>query len=516
MNSTLKKIILPLLFVVLIPAISYSVYEITSLNETEKVIEEIYKNQLDVILNSVNQYSDLIVTNWVNEINSKLTADKIQLSEKNVDDLFQKNKSLLQLYVFNDSTLSDGYSLKQEEGTSEEIIKAVVKDNSPKVERLSRYIKAEYRKIEPLESGVNQRQFLAVLLNNADKEILAVLELNTSRFIEEVLRPVILEAAGNEFAISCNSENDVHNFNFDESIEDKETEVTSSLWLIPDYELGIILKGRTLGGLIAERTYTNLLLIVVMNIVVIGGVLIIYRNIRQEIKLAQIKSDFVSNVSHELRTPLALISMYSETLEMDRVKTEEKKKEYYKVISQESNRLSRIVNSILSFSKIESGKRHYNFQPADLNELISQVYENYKYHLETRGFTFKISLNRQLPKLDLDREAITEAVINLVDNAAKYSKENKFIELKTLYFNNNPAIEIVDEGIGISKEDQHKIFEKFFRVSTGLVHDTKGTGLGLTIVKHVIDSHNAKIELESQEGKGSTFRIIFNSTKNSA
>ncbi|MDZ7764118.1 MAG: ATP-binding protein [Melioribacteraceae bacterium] len=276
------------------------------------------------------------------------------------------------------------------------------------------------------------------------------------------------------------------------------------------------MKGRTLGGLIAERTYTNLLLIVLMNIVVIVGVIIIYRNIRQEIKLAQIKSDFVSNVSHELRTPLALISMYSETLEMERVKTEEKKKEYYRVISQESNRLSRIVNSILSFSKIESGKRKYNFQPADLNELITQVYENYKYHLETKGFTFKISSNEQMPELELDREAITEAVINLVDNAAKYSKEDKFIELKTLYYNSKPAIEVVDKGIGISKEDQHKIFDKFFRVSTGLVHDTKGTGLGLTIVKHVIDSHNAKIELESNEGNGSTFRIIFNSTKNSA
>lgn len=516
MNSTLKKIILPLLFVVLIPAISYSVYEITSLNETEKVIEEIYKNQLDVILNSVNQYSDLIVTNWVNEINSKLTSDKVKLTRKDVDNLFQKNKSLLQLYVFNDSTLSDGYSLKREEASSEENIKTIIKNNRQKVERLFRYIKAEYRKIEPLESEIKQRQFLAVLLNSTDKEILAVLELNTSRFIDEVLRPVILEAAGNEFAISCNSSTDTHNFNFDESTEGKDAEVTSSLWLIPNYELGIILKGRTLGGLIAERTYTNLLLIVLMNIVVIGGVIIIYRNIRQEIKLAQIKSDFVSNVSHELRTPLALISMYSETLEMERVRTEEKKKEYYRVLSQESNRLSRIVNSILSFSKIESGKRKYNFQPADLNELITQVYENYKYHLETKGFTFKISLNKQMPELELDREAITEAVINLVDNAAKYSNENKSIELKTLYYNNKPAIEVVDNGIGISKEDQHKIFDKFFRVSTGLVHDTKGTGLGLTIVKHVIDSHNAKIELESKEGNGSTFRIIFNSTNNSA
>jgi two-component system phosphate regulon sensor histidine kinase PhoR len=250
-----------------------------------------------------------------------------------------------------------------------------------------------------------------------------------------------------------------------------------------------------------------------MTIVIVGGVIIIYRNIQKEIKLAQIKSDFVSNVSHELRTPLALISMYSETLELGRIKTEEKKAEYYKVISQESNRLSRIVNSILSFSKIESGKRHYNFQTVNLNDIVERVYENYKFHLENMGFTFNFIKEENLPRLNLDREAVTESIINLVDNAAKYSKENKFIELKTMMYKGKPTVEVIDKGIGIAKDDQRKIFEKFFRVSTGLVHDTKGTGLGLTIVKHVLDAHNAVIELDSQEGNGTTFRIIFSLNK---
>jgi two-component system phosphate regulon sensor histidine kinase PhoR len=378
---------------------------------------------------------------------------------------------------------------------------------------LYKYIEADYRKIEPLDSDLEQRQFLAVLLSKDEEEITAIFELNTSQFIEEILRPVILEAAGEEFAISCNATNDIHNFNFDETIEGKQAEVTSPLWLIPNYELGIILKGRTLGGLIAERTYTNLIIIILMTIVIVGGVIIIYRNIQKEIKLAQIKSDFVSNVSHELRTPLALISMYSETLELGRIKTEEKKAEYYKVISQESNRLSRIVNSILSFSKIESGKRHYNFQTVNLNDIVERVYENYKFHLENMGFTFNFIKEENLPRLNLDREAVTESIINLVDNAAKYSKENKFIELKTMMYKGKPTVEVIDKGIGIAKDDQRKIFEKFFRVSTGLVHDTKGTGLGLTIVKHVLDAHNAVIELDSQEGNGTTFRIIFSLNK---
>lgn len=513
MNNTLKKIAIPLLLIVIIPAVSYSVYEIASLNETEKIMEEIYKNQLDVILNSVNQYSDLTVSSWVSEINSKLSGNNEVITQADVHEIFLKNKSVLQLFIITNLETFEGYSLKRQEGVQESIIKNIAESNRPKIERLYRYIEADYRKIEPLDSDLEQRQFLAVLLSKDEEEITAIFELNTSQFIEEILRPVILEAAGEEFAISCNATNDIHNFNFDETIEGKQAEVTSPLWLIPNYELGIILKGRTLGGLIAERTYTNLIIIILMTIVIVGGVIIIYRNIQKEIKLAQIKSDFVSNVSHELRTPLALISMYSETLELGRIKTEEKKAEYYKVISQESNRLSRIVNSILSFSKIESGKRHYNFQTVNLNDIVERVYENYKFHLENMGFTFNFIKEENLPRLNLDREAVTESIINLVDNAAKYSKENKFIELKTMMYKGKPTVEVIDKGIGIAKDDQRKIFEKFFRVSTGLVHDTKGTGLGLTIVKHVLDAHNAVIELDSQEGNGTTFRIIFSLNK---
>lgn len=511
MNNTIKKIVIPLLLIVMLPALSYSVYELTSLNETEGVIEEIYKNQLDVILNSVNQYSDLIVTSWANEINSNFTGPEKKLTETEVDELFSNNKAILQLFIITDLSKGEGYSLKRDEATGKEDVFKVVGQNKDKIERLFRYMKSDYRKIEPLDSDIERRQFLAVLLFNGKEETAALIELDASRFIDEILRSVILEAAGEEFAISCNSQTDSHEFNFDETLQGKQPEVTSSLWLIPDYELGIILKGRTLGGLIAQRTYTNTIIIVLMNLIIIFGVVFIYKNIRKEIKLAQIKSDFVSNVSHELRTPLALISMYSETLEMGRVRTDEKKEEYYRVISQESNRLSRIVNSILSFSKIESGKRHYNFSACNINEIVTQVYENYRFHLENRGFIFDLYLTEDIPQINIDREAVTEAIINLVDNAAKYSKDEKEISLETKIYKNKVAVEVSDHGIGIPYEDQQKIFEKFFRVSTGLVHDTKGTGLGLTIVKHVIDAHKAEIELDSKVGKGSTFRIIFNS-----
>jgi two-component system phosphate regulon sensor histidine kinase PhoR len=239
------------------------------------------------------------------------------------------------------------------------------------------------------------------------------------------------------------------------------------------------------------------------------GVWIVYRNIKKEVELAQIKSDFVSNVSHELRTPLSLISMFSETLEMDRVKTDEKKKEYYSIISQEANRLGKIVNSILNFSKMEAGKRQYNFVESYLNDVTENVYRSYRFHLEQKGFTFNIVKDESIPIIKIDEEAISEAIVNLVDNAVKYSDSNKEITIRTGLETNYAFIEIEDKGIGIPEKDQKKVFEKFFRVSAGNVHNVKGSGLGLSIVKHIVDAHKGEIKLSSTVGEGSKFKLMF-------
>ncbi|MCW9096630.1 MAG: HAMP domain-containing histidine kinase, partial [Ignavibacteriaceae bacterium] len=239
------------------------------------------------------------------------------------------------------------------------------------------------------------------------------------------------------------------------------------------------------------------------------GVWIVYKNIRKEVEIAQIKSDFVSNVSHELRTPLSLISMFSETLEMDRVKTEEKKKEYYSIISNEANRLSKIVNSILNFSKMEAGKRQFNFVDSYLNDVVENVYRSYKFHLEQKGFTFSLEKDENIPILKIDEEAVSEAIVNLIDNAVKYSDDKKEIVIKTGQENNFAFVEVEDKGIGIPEKDQKKIFDKFFRVSSGNVHNVKGSGIGLSIVHHIMDAHKGKIEVLSEVGNGSKFRLLF-------
>ncbi|MEB2354396.1 MAG: HAMP domain-containing sensor histidine kinase, partial [Ignavibacteriales bacterium] len=261
--------------------------------------------------------------------------------------------------------------------------------------------------------------------------------------------------------------------------------------------------------LVQERAEDSFILIGILFIVLIAAVWFVYSAVNKELELAKAKADFVSNVSHELRTPLSLISMFAETLEMDRVKTEEKKKEYYSIISRESNRLGKIVNSILNFSKMEAGKRKFNFAEEDLNEIVIQIYQNYSYHLYNKGFDFEYEPGINIPKVMADREAVSEAVVNLIDNSVKYSTENKFIKITIGSEDRFVFIEISDKGIGISEKDQGKVFDKFYRVTSGLIHTTKGTGLGLTLVKQIMDAHKGRIILKSKSGEGSSFKLMF-------
>ena len=317
------------------------------------------------------------------------------------------------------------------------------------------------------------------------------------------------DVAQQEFLISVFNPSENYQFNSTKDFRAYKIQQSKPLWIFPDYSIGISLAGKTIEDLVQQRALTNILLIGLLTIVLILGVWIVYRNIKKEVELAQIKSEFVSNVSHELRTPLSLISMFSETLEMDRVKTEEKKKEYYSIISQEANRLGKIVNSILNFSKMEAGKRQFNFVDSYLNDVVENVYRSYKFHLEQKGFKFELLKDETIPIIKIDEEAISEAIVNLVDNAVKYSDNNKEITVRTKLESNYAFVEVEDKGIGIPEKDQKKIFDKFFRVSSGNVHNIKGSGLGLSIVKHIVDAHKGKIELSSEVNKGSTFRLLF-------
>jgi two-component system phosphate regulon sensor histidine kinase PhoR len=273
--------------------------------------------------------------------------------------------------------------------------------------------------------------------------------------------------------------------------------------------MGISSQNKSVKELVAERTRFNLLAAFILILLLIFGFSLVLRNLRREIHLAQTKSDFVSNVSHEIRTPLALISMFAETLMLDRVPNAEKRKEYEKIIFKETHRLTNIVNKILNFSQIEAGNRRYSFSKFDLNDLVYEITHDYEFHLERNGFTHEIKyLETTLPIL-ADKEAIYEALVNLLDNAMKYSDDTRHININTGMNESGVFVEISDQGIGISPNEVKQIFDKFYRVTDGDVHTRKGAGLGLSLVHHIMDAHKGDIEVESTKDYGSTFRLVF-------
>jgi len=232
-----------------------------------------------------------------------------------------------------------------------------------------------------------------------------------------------------------------------------------------------------------------------------------YRNISREMNLARLKSDFVANVSHELRTPLALIRLYAETLELGRLTAKEKYQEYFRIIREESERLSALINNILDFSRIEAGRKEYEFKETDLGELVRTTLESYRFQIEQNGFAFEENIAADIPPVNVDREAIARSLLNLVNNALKYSKDQKYIGVSLYRANGSVNLEVRDRGIGIAPAEQEKIFEKFYRCGDPLVHNTKGSGLGLSLVRHIAQAHGGNVSVESAPQKGSIFTI---------
>ena len=275
----------------------------------------------------------------------------------------------------------------------------------------------------------------------------------------------------------------------------------------PGLTLAIKLPGTTLAALGQHFVHTSFLILGAISLLLAGGIVMTHRNISREMALARLKSDFVSNVSHELRTPLSLIRLYAETLEMGRLKSPDKYQEYYSIIRKESERLTALINNILDFSRIEAGRKEYDFRQTDMRELVRNTLESYRYQIEQSGFAFEEKIAEDVPPLSVDREAMARSLLNLVNNALKYSQDQKFIGVNLFRDNGSVKLEVVDHGIGIPPAEQQKIFDKFYRVGDPLVHNTKGSGLGLSLVRHIVQAHGGEVLVDSVPGRGSKFTI---------
>lgn len=234
--------------------------------------------------------------------------------------------------------------------------------------------------------------------------------------------------------------------------------------------------------------------------------------VQREVALSQLKSSFAADVSHELKTPLALIRMFSEMLSEKRVPTEEKKQEYYGIITRESARLTRLIDNILDFSRIEAGKKAYDFHAVDPAQIVRSTYDTYRFDLDHRGFEHALRIDDDLPKINADADAIGQVILNLVSNAVKYSHDEKRVDIEvtreTRRGKHGVLISVKDSGIGIKPEDRAHLFDGFFRAGDNRVRRVHGAGLGLSVVKHIVEAHGGIVDVESRLVKGTTFRIF--------
>jgi signal transduction histidine kinase len=245
----------------------------------------------------------------------------------------------------------------------------------------------------------------------------------------------------------------------------------------------------------------------VLLVVIVAGLVATWRLVRRETEMARLKSDFVANVSHDLKTPLSVIRMFGETLEMGRLRDEAARVEYYRVITRESERLSRLIDNVLDFSRIEGGQRTYQKTPTAVEPLIRDTLEPFTYQLGHQGFTVEVEIAPDLPEVPLDFEAVAQALGNLIDNAVKYSADQKALRIEAVVVNGRLGIAVVDRGLGIPREEQGRIFEKFYRVGRSETQGRRGSGMGLALVRHVAEAHGGEVTVESQPGEGSRFTL---------
>ena len=258
---------------------------------------------------------------------------------------------------------------------------------------------------------------------------------------------------------------------------------------------------------LVRRQNLYLAMLILVSALLILGSYVTVRTMRRELEVARLQSEFVSTVSHEFRSPLAGIRQLGEMLMRGRVKSDERAQRYYQLIVREADRLGRLVENVLDFSRMEEGRKEYHFVPLEPTPWLRELVEDFQTGVAERGISVVARIPESLPSLSGDREALTSAVQNLLDNAAKYAPGSKTVWLDAEARNGSVVIRVRDRGLGISDDDQKRLFEKFYRGSGEISRQVKGAGLGLSLVKHIVTAHGGSVEVDSRLGEGSTFSL---------
>jgi two-component system phosphate regulon sensor histidine kinase PhoR len=225
----------------------------------------------------------------------------------------------------------------------------------------------------------------------------------------------------------------------------------------------------------------------------------------KERRANQLKSDFISNVSHELKTPLSLIRMFGELLAIGKLKSPDKAKEYAEIITREAERLGRLIDNVLDFSRMERGRSAYDFQVGHLGEVVERSLDVYRHRLEREGFRLVTKIDAGLPPTLIDESAMTLLLLNLLENAVKYGKGEIAVYLTRV--GNSLRLVVGDQGPGIPQDEQKRIFDRFYRTRQARGTNVRGSGIGLSLVKHIAEAHGGQVIVDSAPGHGAAFIV---------
>lgn len=272
--------------------------------------------------------------------------------------------------------------------------------------------------------------------------------------------------------------------------------------------------GRSITSRLVRNRTVYITLISLFFAAVVTGVVIIGRAWYINQRLARLQTDFVSNVSHELRTPLTSIRMFVETLQMDRARDPQQTKECLDLLASETERLSAMIERMLNWARMEAGRRDYSLLPVRISVVAEKAVQAFRaQRLAGPPVDLVVDVPQSLPEIDADADALAEAVLNLLSNAFKYGGEGNRIVLRGWAEADEAILEVADQGEGIAPRDRKRIFDKFYRAEQLLSRNTDGIGLGLSIVRHVVEGHRGRVECDSEPDKGTKFRIHLKTTR---
>lgn len=257
----------------------------------------------------------------------------------------------------------------------------------------------------------------------------------------------------------------------------------------------------------ARKAY-SLVLVSVSVSVILAGMMVLLVAVRKEARANELKSEFISNVTHELKTPLSLIRMFGELLALGRSASPTTAREYAEIITRESDRLSRLIDNVLDFARIERGKAAYEFAPGNLTTVAERAVDLVRYRAEKAGIRLRTEIEPELPETLIDENAMTLVLLNLLENALKYgATEGGTIEVRVTAADDHVELSVADQGPGIPLEEVSRVFDRFYRAKAVRSQSARGSGIGLSLVKHIVQAHGGRVQVDSELGHGAMFRV---------